>query len=111
MRGVIAIGEKNVEMVANAASPYLFKQVFKEDFLLLIQKKDPDADLFVKMGFIMAKQAETDNIADLMKLDLTAFYTWLEDFNPLEVMNATAPMSEVYFGQIKTISNPKEKGA
>ena len=33
MYGTVTIGGKDVEMVANAASPYRFKQIFREDFL------------------------------------------------------------------------------
>ena len=33
MKGVVKIGWKDVGMVANAASPYIYKAIFKDDFL------------------------------------------------------------------------------
>lgn len=38
MYGKIMIGTKETAMLANAASPYLFKQVFHEDFLLVSRR-------------------------------------------------------------------------
>ena len=58
MRGTINISGKEVEVAANAASPYIFKQIFHEDFLKKIQEKDPDEDIFQKMFFVMASQAK-----------------------------------------------------
>ena len=38
MRGVVKIGSVDVEMLANAASPILYRQVFKKDFLKNMQE-------------------------------------------------------------------------
>ena len=40
MKKIVKIGNKEVEVVANAASPYLYKGLFREDFLLKIQDKE-----------------------------------------------------------------------
>ena len=87
MYGKIMIGTKETAMLANAASPYLFKQVFHEDFLLVSRRmvdeqdeavKDATAsDIFVRMGFIMAMQASKKQ-ADLYKIGYQDFYTWME---------------------------------
>ena len=110
MYGKVKIGEKEVGMLANAASPYIYKQVFGEDFLVEVQKPTPASDLFQKMAFVMAKQAETDKIAELMKVKLDGFYEWLGQFEPMDIMIATKEISELYFSQTKSMSVPKSEG-
>lgn len=108
MKKIVKIGNKEVEVVANAASPYLYKGLFREDFLLKIQDKTPDPSLFEKMGFIMAMQATLDR-EKLHNLSIDDFYDWLEGFAPMDVMNATKDLTEVYFQQNKATSSAKKK--
>lgn len=105
----VTIGSKTVGMAANALSPYLFKQVFRSDFLKEIQKPEPDEDLFVKMGFIFAKQAEVTELSKLTKLNETDFFKWLQDFEPLDVMVATGEISGLYYTQSESSSVPKNE--
>lgn len=110
MYGTVTIGGKGVEMVANAASPYRFKQIFREDFLKrAIETNGNEAesvDLFVRMGFIMAKQAEK---ADFGKLNEDSFFLWLEDFEPSDVQMAAGEIANIYAGNAETSSTPKKK--
>lgn len=108
MLGSVNIGEKNVEIVANAATPYIYKQVFGEDFLVKIQEKNPDPDLFQKMGFVMAMQAEIKSIPELMRLNINKFYEWLFQFEPMDVLTATNEISQIYFRQTKETAAPKD---
>lgn len=110
MKGTVTIGNKEVGMVANAASPYIYKAVFHEDFLAKLRDKEPDTDLFQKMGYIMAKQDETDKLSDLMKLTETGFYEWLGQFDAMEVIYATDQISNIYMAQKATTSDPKKEG-
>lgn len=110
MRGTVKIGEKDVEMVANAASPYLFKEIFHIDFLKEAQAEQPDVSLFEKMGFVMAKQAEGLSHKDFLKLDASAYIDWLTGFEPLDVITAAGDISSLYMGQEKSTSVPKRKG-
>lgn len=105
----ITIGSKTVGMAANALSPYLFKRLFREDFLKELQKPEPDTDLFVKMGFIFAKQAEVNDLAKLTTLNETDFFKWLQDFEPLDVMLATNDISSLYYAQTEASSTPKSE--
>ena len=110
MYGTATIGGKDVEMVANAASPYRFKQIFREDFLKrAIETNGNEAesvDLFVKMGFIMAKQAEK---ADFGKLNEDSFFLWLEDFEPSDVQMAAGEIANIYAGNAETKALPKKE--
>lgn len=109
MRGIVKIGEANVEMAANAATPYIYKQVFHEDFLREVQKDDPQPDLLVKMGFIMQKQAAVSSPQELMKLNEGEFLDWLGQFEPMEPILATKDIADFYFSQTKESSVPKEE--
>lgn len=110
MRGFVHIGEHEIEMEANALSPYAYRQVFHEDFLLELQKTPPAPDLFQKMGFIMAKQAELSKTADIMKLTESQFYEWLCQFDALDVITASNDISTLYLAQTAGLSIPKKEG-
>lgn len=105
----VTIGSKTVGMAANALSPYLYKIIFHEDFLKQVQKDDPDPDLFVKMGFVFAKQAEVNDLAKLTKFSETDFFKWLQDFEPLDVMIASGDISSLYYTQAESSSVPKSE--
>ena len=111
----IEIGAKNVEMTANAASPIFFKQCFHEDFKLIRQKlykidtEDPEfqaglEELFEKMGYIMAKQAEGTQ----KEASYDGFVEWLESFNPFDLELAIQDIATMYHEQEKPSSVPKK---
>ena len=108
MYGKVQIGNREVELVANAASPYRFRQVFKADFLRLALEIDDTSsiDLFIKMGFIMAKQAEK---ADFAKINEDTFFEWLEEFEPQDVQLAASDIANVYAGNAETDASPKSE--
>lgn len=110
MYGLVKIGETEIPMEANAFSPYVYRQVFHEDFLMEIQKNPPAPDLFQKMGYIMTKQAEIKKTSDLMKLTLDGFYEWLCQYDALDIITATDAISELYLAQNKGLSVPKKEG-
>lgn len=106
MYGKVMIGEKEVELVANAATPYRYKAIFHEDFLKKIkgqEEADPN-DFFAKLGYVMAMQAEKK---DMSKLSMETFYKWLEEFEPSDVFNACDGIAEVYAGNTETSTDPK----
>ena len=107
MRKTVKIGSNDVELVANAASPYLYRQVFKEDFLRKLQEKDPDTDLMQKMCFVMMKQAEG---ADIGALGYGDYLAWLEGYEPMDILLASEDIMSVYFKQAKGTAVPKPKG-
>lgn len=108
MYKTITIGEKEVGMLANAASPFLYKQIFKEDFLLEIQKKNPDVGAIVKIGFVMAMQAEKKT-AELMKLTEEDFLRWLEQFEAMDLYAHAGEMMDAYIANTKTTAVPKKR--
>ena len=112
MFAIIRIGDKDVGMLANAASPYIFKQVFGEDLLLKFtqMKSEANTNIGEKLGFIFAKQAEISDASELMKLNMNDFLTWLADFDPLDVFMASEQIVLLYQNQKKGTSTPKKQG-
>lgn len=109
MRSTISIGERDVEMAANAASPFIYHKIFGEDFLLKTQDGSGDIELYIKMAFVMAKQAEIGE-ADMMKGKVTEtdFIQWLAEFENMDMINALPEILNVYMKQKKTSSVPKK---
>lgn len=106
MYKVIKIGGKDVEMVANAATPIRYRQIFHKDLLAIItgSKKMNLGDFCTEIAFIMAKQAEK---ADMNKLNEESYIEWLEGFNPLDLYGATDDIWDVFNGTGETDSDPK----
>ena len=110
MYRVIKIGEKEVEMVANAATVYRYKQIFHEDYFKRINSKDNDGygnlEIFGRMGFVMAMQAQEK---DLAKLNEESFFAWLEQFNPMDVNLAVDAIAKLLNGSSEGTSSPKKE--
>lgn len=110
MNGVVTIGSKEVGMTANAASPYLYKKIFRKDFIRETQAKTIDTDIFGEMGFVMAKQAEKKKMSDLLALTENDFMEWLSDFGSTEILEASEEIINLYMGQTVSSSVPKTEG-
>ena len=106
MSGKVVIGKKDVEMLANAATPYRFQQIFHEDFIKKVTgKEEAEAvDFFAKIGFVMAMQAEK---RDMAKLTTADFYAWLEGFEPSDVFGSANDIADLYNGNAKGDVDPK----
>lgn len=103
----VTIGNQEVEMVANAATPFRYNQVFHEDFLRLTATQNDDgaaAGIIIKLGFVMAMQASKVNLA---KLNEDAFMAWLEQFEPNAMIEALGSIMDVYSGTAQTSTSPK----
>ena len=113
MRGTVKIGDKELTMVANGATPFLFKRVFHKDFLVAAQKKDKDGDtdmdVYAQLGYIMAMQAEKP-LADLVNA-LTAddFLTWIEGFEAMDLVSVAPEIFALYQAQAVPSSRAKKK--
>ncbi len=112
MYRVIKIGEKEVEMVATAATTYRYKQIFRRDYYRELNSEDRDkfdnVDIYTRMGFVMAKQAEK---ADMSKLNEEDFFEWLEQFDPLAVSMAVDQISLLANGSKEGTVDPKKEAA
>ena len=111
MKRTIKIGDRDVEMLANAASPYIFRTLFGQDFIKESQNQDPDVHLMEKMGFVMAIQASKQP-EELKKVTEEDFFLWLSQFDdPYAIPRALEEIVNYYNEQdLSTSSAKKEEG-
>lgn len=95
----IKIDEKEIPMASNAFTPILYRQIFKADFIHEIAslrnlagktaktltdselgQASDKTELFTRLSFIMAKQAELKTPDKLLELNLMSYYEWLTDY-------------------------------
>ena len=111
MFGVVKIGDREIEMAANAATAIRYGQVFHgEDLLVYFTEGFTDyaqsVNVAQKLAYIMAMSAAK---ADMNKLSFDGYIAWLEDFDQFELLHATTDIVKIYMGNEKTLSTPKKK--
>lgn len=106
--------QKPTEVLANAGTPYRYKQVFGTDLLTMFAnaeiKQDGrtvyDISFLPELAYIMAGQAAKDE-----KLSKEGFYTWLEQFESFAFEEKAEEIVNVYLGTAKTTSDVKKNNA
>ena len=113
MLKTVQIGEKEVNLLANAATPFRYKMVFGEDIMVALNqinnsKRDEGEviDIASQLAFIMNKQVELDREA-LKALTKDEYIEWLEEFESMDFVNATNEIFDLYLGTTKTTSKSK----
>ena len=113
MLKTVQIGEKEVNLLANAATPFRYKMVFGEDIMVALNqinnsKRDEGEviDIASQLAFIMNKQAELDREA-LKALTKDVYIEWLEEFESMDFVNTTSEIFDLYLGTTKTTSKSK----
>lgn len=105
MYGMVKIGDKEVGFLANAATSFRFKNLFRSDLLSIISQGDnASVEDYERLAYVMAKQAEK---ADMNSLTDEDFYTWLEAFDFTDLMNAIPEIVGIYMQNKQTTSDPK----
>lgn len=105
----VNIGGKIVPLLANGATPVRYRQLFHKDLISRMndsQNADDISDMASELCFIMSKAAEN---ADMNALTLEMYYDWLEQFETLDLINASEDIFSTYVGQNLTTSSPKKK--
>ena len=103
----IRVGEKELDLSANAATPFRFKQVFKKDLLSTFSSEEKAEkegfEAVSELAYIMAKHAEH---ADMNKLNEEDFINWLEGFEPMDFAEAAEDILGVYMGNLMSSATP-----
>lgn len=117
MRQTINIGGHEVAMAANAASPFLYRKLFGEDFIAKLyadgnEVKD-QINLITRMAYVMMMQAkaETGEIdrQTLYGMNMDGFYEWLEGIDdPMALHHASSDIVGLYFKTTNTTSKAKK---
>lgn len=111
----IKIGDVNVPMIANAATPLRYKMIFGKDLISQFQDTEENTskgiDSITELAFIMAKAAEAkEGKADMDKLNQSIFVEWLEKFEPMDIPMASEEIVGLYMGNALTSVEPKKNG-
>lgn len=106
----LQIGEKTVGMVANAATPYRYKQVHGEDLLPYFSGKRTEEDqslMIMQLAYVMTMQAEGN---DFKKLNFDTYLEWLTQFDAMDLMGGkiAGEVLAIYTENTKTFSEPKK---
>lgn len=113
MLKTVKIGEKEINLLANAATPIRYKMVFGEDIMVAFNqingnKRDEGEilDISSQLAFIMHEQA-TCNREELKGLTKEVYVDWLEEFGPMDFVNASKDIFDTYLGTTGTTSKSK----
>lgn len=106
-------GGRELNLTANAATPFRFKQLFNQDLLKLFNESSKNeennlmmTDILSQLAYIMNKQAEKKDMNDISMDD---FFSWMEDFEPMDFVNAGPDIINTYFASTLTSSENKKK--
>lgn len=110
----VTIGDKKVPMLAVASVNVYYKRIFREDALEMLSGDDSitvasRVDFIQRMGFIMAKLAESKQAGkrEIMQLNEDDYIEWLDDFDNGALIEATGEISALYMGQQAPTSKAK----
>ena len=109
----IKIGDHDVEMRADGATPYLYKTAFGGDLFSFFtdqskrENRGDIADMATNVAYVMARQAETPNPREI-KLSEGDMLEWLSQFEPLDVTLAADDVLELYISTTSASSKIKK---
>ena len=113
MKTMITVGEKEINLLANAATPIRYKMVFGSDLMVEFNqlntgKKDGGEmlEITTQLAFIMNRQAECEK-KELSSLSKDSYVEWLEDFGAMDFVNASEAIINTYLGTTGTTSKSK----
>lgn len=113
MKKNIKVGEKELNLLANAATPIRYKMVFGDDIMVVFNqinnnKRDSGEilDITSQLAYIMNCQAECDK-NELKNLSRETYIEWLEEFEAMDFVNSSEAIINAYLGTTDTTSKSK----
>ena len=113
MLNTVKMGEKELTLLANAATPIRYKMIFSDDLMVAFnqingKKRDEGEilDMSSQLAFVMHKQATCDR-ETLKGLTREDYIEWLEEFDAMDFVNASKEIFNTYLGTTGTTSKPK----
>lgn len=105
-------------LLANAATPRRYKQIFHEDLLTLFANAESEEnghrryniDFIAELAFVMAMQAKAkeDDTVKLEKLNEDKLLDWLEQYDSMAIEDSSQEIMDIYLGNTKTESKGKK---
>ena len=112
MYNIVKIGDANVPMLSKATVDFYYRNIFGEDPIRIQTRSGSDegamVDLMLKMGFVMAKFAESTQRKDMMALNEDSFYDWLDNFERADLFSALDDIQATYESQSTQGSKAKK---
>ena len=111
--------DRPTALLANAATPRRYKQIFHEDLLTLFAnaektsdngEKSYHIDFMAELAFVMAMQAEAlnDKNVKLDKLNEASLIDWLENYDGMAIEDAAGEIVNVYMGNAESTAEVKK---
>lgn len=129
MKKTIRFGDKEVECVCNALTPFLYTEMFNKDFLTNMtsfmkfqNKKASDytaedlafvskrTNMFAEIAFVFAKQGEESDVSKLVNLSKTDFYSWLSGISDARAFSQGETLKDLidlWLGNTETTTESK----
>ena len=106
----IKVGDKLVPMIANAATPIRYRQVFGKNLLKYFfgeEAQDEVVAMTGELAYIMAKSGEG---ADMNRLSIEDYTVWLEGFDAMAFVDpdTVTQIIKLYQGNMETESTAKK---
>lgn len=111
MQKTVKIGETEVMMRSSAATAIRYRNIFHEDIMQELMGFDPgkmDAaviEKIQKLGYIMARSAER---ADMTRLTEDDYMVWLDNFETIDLAQASKEILMLYLGNKLSSSELKK---
>lgn len=107
----VRIGDREVALCANAATPVRYRQVFGKNILKYLigeAAAEEQTAMLPELAYIMARSAEK---ADMNRLSIDDYIEWLEDFGAMDFVNqqTASDIMRVYQNQKLPDSVSKKK--
>ena len=109
MYGVVKVGEKDIPMLANAATAIRYKQVFGKNILTYFSgkaKPEDIAEVVQELAYIMARSGEK---ADMNMLNIDDYIDWVGQFDVFDLLRASEEILSIYQGNEASKSSSKKK--
>lgn len=110
--------EEATEFLANASTPYRYKQVFGDDLLTKFSnaerevdgRKTYNIDFLHELAYIMAMQAAAvnDKAVKMDKLNMDTFLAWLDQFESFSIESRAEEIIGVYVRNMEGTSDAKK---
>lgn len=95
----VNIGETPVQMCVCASVIPCYRNIFNEDFLRKAAAEPDNIDLFLRMGFVMAKFAELNDRGKVNRLTPNDFMEWLDQFKTGDIIKAAGDIALVFMSE------------
>lgn len=111
MKKTITIGENDIGMVSNGATPIFYRQIFHKDLFGIVSSDSvTDEDkthIFAEVAFVMVMQ-DQKTTAEMMKLTMDDYIEWSAAYDMMDLYSVAVPAAvELWAKNQETGVRPK----